>query len=206
VGEYVGKKFGKRWYFLTSDYAYGWQMTDGFRRKGKEFKVTDVGETKHPLGTSDYSSYIPRILAAKPDVLFLDNFGKDQINSAKQATAFGLKKKMQIVCPVLLMSSRMGGGPEAFDGIIGGASYYWELNHPTSKNLSRPSKGQRAGRLLIMPAMPTAGSKSFSSRQSAGSLDALKIASHRADLWQLQGQTMVVACITSHSRSLYHQI
>ena len=133
VGEYVAKKYGKKWYFLTSDYAYGWQMTDGFRRKGKEFGAVDVGETKHPLGTSDYSSYMPRILSAKPDVLFLDNFGKDQINSAKQATAFGLKKKMQIVCPILLMSSRMGGGPEAFDGIIGGASFYWEMNHPSAK-------------------------------------------------------------------------
>jgi len=133
VGEYVAKKYGKRWYFLTSDYAYGWQMTDGFRRKGKEFGIVDVGETKHPLGTSDYSSYMPRILAANPNVLFLDNFGKDQINSVKQATAFGLKKKMQIVCPILLMSSRLGGGEEAFDGVIGGASFYWESNHPTAK-------------------------------------------------------------------------
>jgi branched-chain amino acid transport system substrate-binding protein len=133
VGEYVAKKYGKRWYFLTSDYAYGWQMTDGFRRKGKEFGIVDVGETKHPLGTSDYSSYMPRILAANPNVLFLDNFGKDQINSVKQATAFGLKKKMQIVCPILLMSSRLGGGEEAFDGVIGGVSFYWEMNHPTAK-------------------------------------------------------------------------
>ncbi len=133
VGEYVAKNFGKRWYFLTSDYAYGWQMTDGFIRRGKEFGAISVGETKHPLGTSDYSAYMPRILAANPDVLFLDNFGKDQINSVKLATSFGLKKKMQIVCPILLMSSRLGGGEEAFDGVIGGVSFYWELNHPTSK-------------------------------------------------------------------------
>jgi branched-chain amino acid transport system substrate-binding protein len=133
VGEYVAKKYGKRWYFLTSDYAYGWQMTDGFIRRGKEFGAIDVGETKHPLGTSDYSAYMPRILAAKPDVLFLDNFGKDQINSVKQAAAFGLKKKMQIVCCILLMSSRLGGGEEAFDGVIGGTSFYWQLNHPTAK-------------------------------------------------------------------------
>jgi branched-chain amino acid transport system substrate-binding protein len=133
VGEYVAKNYGKRWYFLTSDYAYGWQMTDGFIRKGKEFGAVSVGETKHPLGTSDYSSYMPRILTAKPDVLFLDNFGKDQINSVKQATAFGLKKTMQIVCPIILMSARLGGGEEAFDGVIGGVSHYWEMDHPTSR-------------------------------------------------------------------------
>lgn len=133
VGEFVAKNFGKRWYFLTSDYAFGWQSTDGFIRRGKEFGAVPVGETKHPLGTSDYSAYMPRILAANPDVLFLDNFGKDQLNSVKQAASFGLKKKMQIVCPVLLINSRVGAGEEAFDGVIGGASFYWELNHPTAK-------------------------------------------------------------------------
>ena len=133
VGEWVAKNFGKRWYYLTSDYAYGWQMTDGFKRKGKEFGVENVGETKHPLGTSDYSSYMPRILAAKPDVLFLDNFGKDQLNSVKQATAFGLKKKMQIVCPIMLMSSRLGAGWQPYEGVVGGTSLYWETDHPTTQ-------------------------------------------------------------------------
>jgi branched-chain amino acid transport system substrate-binding protein len=133
VGEWVAKNFGKRWYYLTSDYAYGWQMTDGFKRKGKEFGVEDVGETKHPLGTSDYSSYMPRILAAKPDVLFLDNFGKDQLNSVKQSTAFGLKKKMQIVCPIMLMSSRLGAGSQPYEGVVGGTSLYWESDHPTTQ-------------------------------------------------------------------------
>jgi branched-chain amino acid transport system substrate-binding protein len=133
VGEWVAKNFGKRWYYLTSDYAYGWQMTDGFKRKGKEFGVIDVGETKHPLGTSDYSSYMPRILAAKPDVLLLDNFGKDQLNSIKQATAFGLKKKMQLICPIILMSARIGAGSAAYEGVAGGTSFDWGLDNPTSQ-------------------------------------------------------------------------
>ena len=133
VGEWVAKNFGKRWYYLTSDYAYGWQMTDGFKRKGREFGVVDVGETKHPLGTSDYSSYMPRILAAKPDVLLLDNFGKDQLNSIKQATAFGLKKKMQLICPIILMSARIGAGAAAYDGVAGGTSFDWGLDNPTAK-------------------------------------------------------------------------
>lgn len=133
VGEWVGKNFGKRWYYLTSDYAYGWQMTDGFQRKGKEFGVENVGETKHPLGTSDYSSYMPRILAAKPDVLLLDNFGKDQLNSIKQATAFGLKGKMQLICPIILMSARIGAGWEAYDGVAGGTSFDWGLTIPSAQ-------------------------------------------------------------------------
>ncbi|RJX32507.1 MAG: ABC transporter substrate-binding protein [Desulfarculus sp.] len=133
VGKWAAQKFGKRWYFLTSDYAFGWQLTDGFRRVGKMFGVQDVGETKHPLGTADFSSYFPRIMAAKPDVLIIDNFGKDQLNTIKQATSFGLKKKIQLLCPVLLASARLGAGTAAYEGVVGGTSFYWEQNHPTAK-------------------------------------------------------------------------
>jgi len=177
VGEYVAKKYKKRWYFLTSDYAYGWQMTDGFRRKGKEYGIMDVGESKHPLGTSDFSSYIPRILAAKPDVLFVDNFGKDQINSIKQATDFGLKKKMQLVAPVLLMSSRLGGGAEAIDGVIGGCSFYWEMNHPTAKKFVEAFQKMHGRPPIDYAGYAYSGVKELLSAVSrAGSLDAEAIA------------------------------
>ena len=115
------------------DYAYGWQMTDGYQRIGKEYKALDVGESKHSLGTSHFSHYISHIIAAKPNVLFLNNFGKDQVNSIKQVASYGLKKKIQIVCPILLISSRMGAGEEASEGVVGGTSFYWELDHPTAR-------------------------------------------------------------------------
>ncbi len=137
VGGWVGKNFGKRWYFLTSDYAFGWQLTDGLRRAGKAYGIMDVGETKHPLGTSDFSSYFPRIMAAKPDVLFLDNFGKDQLNSVKQATSFGMKKKMQLICPVLLASARLGAGTKAYEGVKGGTSFYWQQDIPTAQAFTK---------------------------------------------------------------------
>ena len=177
VGEYVAKHFGKRWYFLTSDYAYGWQMTDGFRRKGKEFNIIDVGETKHPLGTSDYSSYMPRILAAKPDVLFLDNFGKDQLNSIKQATAFGLKAKMKLVCPIILMSARIGAGWKAYEGVIGGTSFYWELDHPSSKTFVEAFRKANGRPPIDYAGYAYSGVKELMTGVNrAGSLDPVKLA------------------------------
>ncbi len=179
VGNYAGKKMGKgkRWYFLVADYAWGWQVTDGFRRKGREFNFVDAGETKHPLGTGDYSSYIPRILAAKPDVLFVNNFGKDQVNSLKQIAAFGLKKKMQIVCPIFVLSGRLGAGDEIYDGVIGGTSYYWEMDHPTSKEFVHAFQ-----KTFNRPPTDYAGyaysgvKELLSGVNRAGSLDPLKLA------------------------------
>jgi branched-chain amino acid transport system substrate-binding protein len=86
-----------------------------------------LADIRHPLGTTDYSAFLPRIQALKPDVLVLCNFGRDLLNSAKQATDFGLKSTTKIITPVLLYTARQAGGPEAFEGILGGTSYYWRM-------------------------------------------------------------------------------
>jgi branched-chain amino acid transport system substrate-binding protein len=127
VGRYVFAKYGKRVVFLTADYAYGHEMVRGFQRAGKAFGVETLADIHHPLGASDYSAFLPRIQALKPDILFLCNFGRDLLNSVKQATDFGLKATTRLVTPQLLYTIRAQGGPEAFEGVIGGATYYWRL-------------------------------------------------------------------------------
>jgi branched-chain amino acid transport system substrate-binding protein len=135
VGPWAFKNLGKKWFFLAADYPFGWQLTDGFRRVGKPLGFTEAGLINHPLGATDYTAYFPKILAAGPDVLILNNFGKDQLNSVKQLHEFGLKKKMKIVCPVTLMTARLGGGDEVYEEIHGGTTFYWQLEEtiPTAK-------------------------------------------------------------------------
>lgn len=138
VGRYVFPKFGKRVAFLTADYAYGWEMVKGFKRAGEQLGVTEVIEIKHPIGQADYSAFFPRIQAARPDILIASNFGRDQLNTLKQATDFGLKQQMKIVVPVLLFVQRLAAGGQPFEGVIGGANYYWELekNIASAKRLN----------------------------------------------------------------------
>ena len=85
-------KFGKKVVYLTADYAYGHEMVRGFERAGKPLGVQTLADIRHPLGTADYSAFLPRIQSLKPDVLVLCNFGRDLVNSAKQATDFGIKQ------------------------------------------------------------------------------------------------------------------
>lgn len=138
VGRYVFPKFGKRVAFLIADYAYGHEMARGFRTAGKAFGIEEVLEIKHPLGQADFSTLFPRIQAARPDVLIVCNFGRDQLNTVKQATDFGLKQQMKIAFPVLLFSQRLAGGAGPFEGVIGGANYYWGLEDkfPSAKRLN----------------------------------------------------------------------
>ncbi len=127
VGRYAFPKFGKKVVFLTADYAYGTEMVRGFQEAGKAFGVETLADIRHPLGTTDFSTLLPRIQALKPDILAISNFGRDQQIAFKQATDFGLKKQMKIVAPIMLFTARQASGAQAFEGIIGGTSYYWGL-------------------------------------------------------------------------------
>jgi len=127
VARYAFPKFGKKIVYLTADYAYGHEMVRGFQRAGTPLGATTLADIRHPLGVADYSAFLPRIQALKPDVLVLCNFGRDLVNSAKQVTDFGLKANTKVIAPVLLYTSRQAGGAEAFEGILGGTSYYWGM-------------------------------------------------------------------------------
>jgi branched-chain amino acid transport system substrate-binding protein len=127
VARYAFPKFGKRIVYLTADYAYGHEMVRGFQRAGQSLGAQTLADIRHPLGTADYSAFLPRIQALKPDVLVLANFGRDLLNSAKQITDFGLKENMKVIAPVLLYTARQAGGADAFEGILGGTSYYWGM-------------------------------------------------------------------------------
>ncbi len=127
VGRYAFGKFGKKVAFLTADYAYGQEMVRGFLEVGKEFGIENLGDIRHPLGTTDFSTLLPRIQALKPDILCISNFGRDQQIVLRQATDFGVKKTTQIIAPLLSHASRVAAGPQAFEGVIGGCSFYWGL-------------------------------------------------------------------------------
>jgi branched-chain amino acid transport system substrate-binding protein len=127
VARYVFPKTGNRVAFLVRDDAYGHEMLRGFQRAGKEFGIETVADIRFQLGTSDFSSFLPRLQALKPDVIVNISFGRDNVNSMKQITDFGLKKTSKVVVPVLLLTARIAGGPDPYDGVIGGTSYYWGL-------------------------------------------------------------------------------
>jgi branched-chain amino acid transport system substrate-binding protein len=135
VARYAFPKFGKNVVYLTADYAYGHEMVRGFQRAGQAFGAKTLADIRHPIGTADYSAFLPRIQALNPEIIVLCNFGRDLVNSAKQITDFGLKAKAKVITPVLLYTARQAGGADAFEGILGGTSYYWgmESSIPSAK-------------------------------------------------------------------------
>lgn len=88
------KKFGKRWYFSTPDYAWGHFLYKGFSEILAKAGGTNLGNALMPLGSTDFSSVLIKVEQAKPDVLIVLQGGDDFVNLMKQASQFGLTKKM----------------------------------------------------------------------------------------------------------------
>lgn len=147
VARYAIPKLGKRVVFLTADYAYGHEMVRGFQSAGKALGMEVLADIRHPLGQTDFSSYFPRILALKPDVLIVCNFGRDQQIAFKQANDFGLKKQLKIIAPLLMHNGRMVDGHKSYEGIIGGTGYYWglETSLPSAKRFDDAYKALHKG-------------------------------------------------------------
>jgi branched-chain amino acid transport system substrate-binding protein len=196
-------KKGNRVAHLVADYAYGHEMLRGFKRALTAIGAESVGELLHPIGAPDYSTLMPRLRAMKPDVLCISNFGRDQANSIKQAVDFGMKQQMRIVVPVLLHNQRLAVGPEVFEGVVGGANYYWELEDklPSAKTFNDAFRAANGG------AIPTDyGAYGFTglsslllAMQAAGGTDTEKVVA------ALEGLKYDVAKGAQHYRKCDHQ-
>ncbi|MGH8737939.1 MAG: ABC transporter substrate-binding protein, partial [Burkholderiales bacterium] len=90
------KKFGKKWYFITPDYAFGHTFQAAYAKILQSMGGTVLGNSLSPLGTTDFSSYLIKAQSTHPDVLILLVDGQDLVNCMKQAVQFGLQKKLPI--------------------------------------------------------------------------------------------------------------
>jgi len=95
IADTLVEKFGKRWYFLTPDYAYGYALQADFERKLRE-RGGEWASALIPLGTVDYSRSLLDAGAYRPDVLINMMAGDDQANSLEQIVQFGLTQDMAV--------------------------------------------------------------------------------------------------------------
>ena len=90
------KRYGKKFYFLVPDYAFGHGLLEAYNANLKKLGAENVGTDLIPLGTTEYSSYLIKAQAARPDVVVILQNGEDQTNVLKQAVQFGLDKRFHI--------------------------------------------------------------------------------------------------------------
>lgn len=86
-------QLGKKWFFITADYAFGIALEGALMNSIKPMGATVVGSVRAPLGTADFSSFVLQAQASGADVVAINNGGDDAINAAKAAREFGLQAK-----------------------------------------------------------------------------------------------------------------
>src|SRR6202167_2410964 len=107
------KEYGKKFYYITPDYAYGHTLEAGMIKACAAFGGTRAGGDLAPLGTTDFSSYLIKAQAANPDVIIFLTQGDDMINALRQAVQFGLDKRLHLAGAQQEMDPLDGSQPEA---------------------------------------------------------------------------------------------
>ena len=125
-------------YHLTADYTWGWSQEGSIKKYTEKLGWKTASAVRTPLGAGDFSQYITPVLNSGADVLVLNHYGRDMVNSLTQAVQFGLRDKQvngkdfAIVVPLYSRLMAQGAG-ENVKGIFGSTNWHWSLQDEGSK-------------------------------------------------------------------------
>jgi branched-chain amino acid transport system substrate-binding protein len=121
------------WFFLTADYAFGQDLEKDTSNVVVKTGGKVLGSVRHPLNTSDFSSFLLQAQSSKAKVIGLANAGGDTINAIKQAAEFGLMRSGgQKLSPLLAFITDIDSiGLETAQGLLLAEAFYWDLNDDT---------------------------------------------------------------------------
>ncbi len=155
TGKALTKAGGDTWFFLTSDYAFGHALERDTAAVVTANGGKVLGGVKHPLNTSDFSSFLLQAQASKAKVVGLANAGGDTTNAIKQASEFGIVAGGQKLAALLLFINDVHSlGLKTAQGLTFTESFYWDMNDGTREWSKRFQKLSPKG---TMPSMTVAG-------------------------------------------------
>ena len=133
-------QYGKnrRAYHLTADYTWGWTQEASIKAASEAVGWETVKAVRTPLSATDFSSYIAPVVNSGADVLILNHYGTNMVNSINNAVQFGLLDKVvngndfQIVVPLYSRLMAQGAGT-AVKGVLGSTNWHWSLQDAASK-------------------------------------------------------------------------
>jgi branched-chain amino acid transport system substrate-binding protein len=156
TGKALTKAGGDSWFFISADYAFGAALERDTTAVVTANGGKVLGGVKHPLNTSDFSSFLLQAQNSKAKIIGLANAGGDTTNTIKQAAEFGIVTGGQKLAALLLFVNDVHSlGLKVAQGLTFTESFYWDLNEQTrafSKRFAEKT-GNHA-----MPSMNQAGS------------------------------------------------
>ncbi|MFX0546493.1 ABC transporter substrate-binding protein [Roseovarius sp. S1116L3] len=132
TGGAVTNAGGKKWFFLTADYAFGHSLEENTMAVVKENGGEVVGNVRHPFPSQDFSSFLLQAQGSGADVIGLANAGGDTVNAIKQASEFGITQAGQSLAALLMFVTDVHSlGTETAQGLNLTEAFYWDQNDAT---------------------------------------------------------------------------
>ena len=131
IGKAITEQGGKRWFFITADYAFGKDLEANCAAAVTAAGGQVLGAARHPLNNADFSSFLLQAQASGADVIGLANGGGDLNNTIKQAHEFGLTAKQQLAGFVLNVTNIPALGLDAVQNAAICTPFYWDFNDGT---------------------------------------------------------------------------
>jgi branched-chain amino acid transport system substrate-binding protein len=150
TGKAIVKTGGDSWFFLTADYAFGHALErdTGAVVEANGGKV--LGKVRHPLNTSDFSSFLLQAQTSKAKIIGLSNAGGDTINSIKAASEFGIVSGGQKLAGLLVFSSDVNAlGLQTAQGLTLTETWYWDQND-ANRAWTKRWQAERPGKFPTM--------------------------------------------------------
>ena len=124
----------KRWHLLVADYAFGWSVEKYIKEVGKTHGLEFVGADRHPLGEREYSNYVQKAAANRPDAVAMINFGGDAVAAAREIFNFGLTPKIPLImCWSSGVEELVQLSPEIRQNLWVGTNFYYTADTPVAK-------------------------------------------------------------------------
>ncbi|MBP6405110.1 MAG: ABC transporter substrate-binding protein [Ramlibacter sp.] len=152
TGKTIAEGGGDTWFFLTVDFAFGIGLEQQVSDVVRANKGRVVGAARHPLGTTDFSSYVLQAQASKAKIIGLASTGNDTINAIKAANEFGVTKNQKLAALLLWIQDVHSLGLPVAQGLQLTNAWYWDMNDESRAFAKRYM--QRVGQ---MPNMAHAG-------------------------------------------------
>jgi branched-chain amino acid transport system substrate-binding protein len=129
IASAIVKQGGDSWFFITVDYAFGIALEQNASDFVKAAGGRVLGSARHPLNTSDFSSFLLQAQASKAKVVVMANGGTDITNAIKQAKEFGLDRGGQQLAGLLIQYPEVHAlGLPTAQGLLMAASFYWDMS------------------------------------------------------------------------------
>ena len=128
IGKAVVQTGGDTWFFLTADYTFG----QALERDTTKVVVSNggkvLGNVRHPLNTSDFSSFLLQAQSSKAKIIGLANAGGDTVNAIKQGAEFGITAGGQHFAGLLVYITDIHAlGLSTAQGLILSETWYWDM-------------------------------------------------------------------------------